>query len=408
MRNPTTVGLIGVALLEASCSREAPTPRHGTLGPVEQVAEEVALDPDAACVNLSEQDRIFACGPRRAAEVTTQVHALSTFVESRLKGFDLCESEFGEQGQEGPYPPLSARCSAGPRHACQPTKTPAAAWEFEALPSERFPVFSKLAEASDVAFRDVILSESWWHRTIAWKKSPKGCEVDIVATADINGDGIFASKAYFLQLSEGEVEWRASPPESPAGDFVPEPDPPEIRVPSDFTPLPERGCESLKETARVRVCGPFKLQHLENLLLDFRDATLGVFVEKGLCFDEEFGPHAETSFYPPDGRPCASGPNGRCVAAAAPKYAWEYPFLSEAEYPLWNALQAYGFTPETDSQTSKRLKWDRLSDGLCEVSLEVTGDVDGDGKSGSYTVRAVVRSDGTTKTLKDPGTLVPE
>jgi len=168
------------------------------------------------------------------------------------------------------------------------------------------------------------------------------------------------------------------------------------------------GCEKLPEEARVPICGPFLFQHLAERHLDFRDNSLLLFAKKDLCFDDAFGAEGETRFYPPLSLKCREGPRGQCRVAETPTKSWEYEPLSEASYPYWSKLEAYGFKPEEVAYSSKQILWNRKSETECDVRLEIKGDLDGDGVFGRYTTHAVVGPGGTIGPLPDPGTRHPE
>ena len=418
-RRSASVGLAIIVLVPttAGCPR-AHSLRDPVAGgdapraPSEPQTSAKPQDPDAACVNLGDHDRILACGPRVASEALQQTNVEFRFIRLAAEATDICAALGEASGSEGPFPPLSARCTQGPRHRCTPTTAPRDPWEFEPLSETDYPLFSKLVALEATSFhygRDSILGPTVWHRTLRWESPPEGCAVDFVSVADVDGDGEFATKSDSLLVRDGVAESRRGPTGPVHSDFIPEKPATPISSAPGFVPLPDAGCEKLSEQARVRICGPFKLQHLlRDRLLDFRDDSLSRFVDGGLCFVDDFGPAGETVFYPPDSIRCHEGPRGQCSVAEDPKAPWQYPPLDALQHPYWSKLASHGFKPEMSAYSSKQIRWQRKENDECEVELEVKGDLDGDGTYGRYTTRALVGPKGEIIDVPDPGTIHPE
>lgn len=402
------VGGGGCARERVPSAGEPPRPNSPTSGGEQGLGvEKEPLDPDAACINLPDDQRVLACGPRVAEEAKGGPSFELALLRNALEHVDLCAPPFGEAGQEGPFPDVSVPCRHGPRHRCVPTASPREPWEFKPLSNTEFPVLSALVAAPENPFASQFSEPTSWHRTIRWEKVDGACNVDFESVADLDGDGEFAKEVKFLSVRDGEVSRRLGP----NGDVsvsVPEAPPRPIVAPEGFVPLPEAGCEELPERPRVEVCGPFKLQHTKEELLDFRDDSLKRFVDEGLCFHRDFGTSGKTQFYPPESVRCHEAPRGECLVAERPKEAWEYEPLSEASYPYWSKLQARGFKPEAHTYSSKQIRWKQIGGGQCDVELEAKGDLDGDGIVGRYTTHVIVRADGEIAELKDPGTMHPE
>jgi|GEM_PF-2537768 len=113
----STVGLLatcwGLAL--TGCARE---PSVGPGAPIadpegsEQSAR-VAVDPDAACVNLPDAERSSACGPRTAKEALSDFYWEEMFIRHALEHLSLCGPARGlrPSPREAPTTTMDRDCS---------------------------------------------------------------------------------------------------------------------------------------------------------------------------------------------------------------------------------------------------------------------------------------------------------
>lgn len=393
------------------CVRERPNaPEQRTIPKGAAENTHPQLDRDAACVNLDDDLQFLACGPRVAEEARGDAAGEGLAVRRALEAVDLCSSRFGAHGEEGPYPPRTARCTDGPRHACVPRALGPHAWEFAPLSETSHPALLALHETGEYfGGHQGLLEPTHWHRTLRWRQEGDACLVDYILVADIDGDGRYAEEGHYFRVENGEARPIVAPDGVPSPHSIPEADPTPVTAPEGFVPLPDAGCEDLHEKAQILVCGPFKLQHVKRRMLDFReDNSLTIFWKNDLCFHPDFAPEGSMNFYPPLSMHCMEAPGRACRAAETPTKPWEYPRLTEADFPSWFKLQAYGFKPESMAYTSKQIRWNQLDATHCEIELEVKGDLDGDGVFGRYTTHATVAPDGKMHEARDPGTIHPE
>lgn len=139
------------------------------------------------CASMPHNEKFKVCGP----DLGQDAFGLNMLMTMRL-GYQVhltgCFSGSADGGATKYLPPLTTKCSKGPRKACVLVKNPTKEWEYSVPRSDDMPNWARLLA------QGLVLPElTYGYNRVVWMRTNTSCTYFHEVLSDMDGNGIYST-----------------------------------------------------------------------------------------------------------------------------------------------------------------------------------------------------------------------
>ncbi len=137
---------------------------------------------------MRRRDQLAVCGPEKGQDgwgIGAAPLSINLGYPIYLTG---CFAQHADEGHTNYLPPLSMKCSAGPRNSCKFVDNPSAPWEYPHPTPEDMPVWAELV-AQGLTIPKVV----YGHNRVLWRRYDAKCAYSLEVLSDMDEDGVYST-----------------------------------------------------------------------------------------------------------------------------------------------------------------------------------------------------------------------